>query len=52
MKSLPVRSLVLAALFSALLAVCSWISVPAAVPFPQGPAQGRGTGLAKERNLA
>ena len=33
MKSLPVRSLVLAALFSALLAVCSWISVPAAVPF-------------------
>ena len=33
MKSLPVRSLVLAALFSALLAICSWISVPAAVPF-------------------
>ena len=33
MKSFSVRDLVLAALFAALLAVCSWISVPAAVPF-------------------
>ena len=33
MRPFSVRSLVLAALFAALLAVCSWISIPAAVPF-------------------
>ena len=33
MKTFSVRSLVLAALCAALLAICSWISIPAAVPF-------------------
>ena len=32
-KNNKVRSMVLTALFAALIAICSWISVPAAVPF-------------------
>ncbi len=33
MKSMKVRDLVYIAIFTALIAVCSWISIPAAVPF-------------------
>lgn len=33
MRSFTVRELVLSAFFAALTAVCSWISIPAAVPF-------------------
>ena len=33
MKKFSTRDLVLCAMFAGLLAVCSWISVPAAVPF-------------------
>lgn len=33
MQKSSVRGLVMAALFAGLLAVCSWISIPAAVPF-------------------